>query len=587
MLAAWTSDVSTTSFVPLKGWNWNWACKHELGKPAGFAREGKVTAVSRSGIEAADVRAQLQRIVTASDFEASDRNRRFLSFVVEKSLSGDASLIKAYTIATSVFGRGQDFDPQMDSIVRIEAGRLRRALENYYLRSGADDPIEISIPKGSYAPKFMPRVAVDRKGGQVRVDPPVSRETASRSGLTIFVAPFEEEEGAAARPNFTHGLIRQIIVGLTRFTDLFVFGPNTTFGTGPDVDRVRPRPELEADFILTGGTSLSSNQFSIEVMLINAIDGQCLWGETFNRRLEPGEILRLRDEVANSVVRTLAQPYGILSSKALDIDGDHPETMSSYDCVVRFHTYWRTYDREMFESVRVGLEQAIAADPGYAEAFACLSQIYTNAARFGEDVSHATKDPLKRARDLALRAIELTPGSSRGHHALGLALWFSGNLSGSLEALETGLALNPNDSEIMADLGLRRTMRMDWDRGVPLLEESYARNPAQPSPHRVGLVLYHLVHDRDEAAFDEARRIDAPQLVYGHLLTAVAAARLGRWQEANASMQSILEIDSDYFNRMIADLQSRNLHSDLIEIIVAGLPVLECQEHQKTGNWNN
>ncbi len=542
--------------------------------------------VDRSGIQATDVRAQLQRIVTASDFEASDRNRRFLSFVVDKSLSGDAAHIKAYTIATSVFGRGQDFDPQIDSIVRIEAGRLRRALENYYLRSGADDPIEISIPKGSYCPKFVPRAADDRKDSPLRVDPPVSRGTAARSGRRIFVAPFEEEEGTEVRPNFTHGLMRQIIVGLTRFTDLFVFGPNTTFGTGPYVDRVRPRADLEADFILTGGTSLSSTQFSIEVMLIDAIDGQCLWGETFNRQLEPGEILRLRDEVANSVVRTLAQPYGILSSKALDVDGDHPERMSSYDCVARFHTYWRTYDREMFEPVRVGLEQAIATDPGYAEAFACLSQIYTNAARFGEDVSHATKDPLKRARDLALRAIELTPGSSRGHHALGLAFWFSGNLSGSLEALEKGLALNPNDSEIMADLGLRRTMRMDWDRGVPLLEESYARNPAQPSPHRVGLVLNHLAHDRDEAAFDEARRIDAPQVVYGHLLTAVAAARLGRSQEANASIASILAIDADYFDRIVEDLQSRNLHSDLIEIIVAALPELGFEEYQKTGNWN-
>ena len=470
----------------------------------------------------------------------------------------------------------------MDSIVRIEAGRLRRALENYYLRSGADDPLEIGIPKGSYVPEFTPRAAGDSKDDQAPVDPPVSQGNATRHGRTIFVAPFEEEDGDAARPNFTHGLVRQLIVGLTRFTDLFVFGPNTSFGTGSDVDRNRLRTELGADFILTGGTSLSPTQFSIEVMLIDAIDGQCLWGETFTRRLEPGEILRLRDEVANRVVRTLAQPYGILSSKALDLDGDHPRRMSSFDCVVRFYAYWRTYDREAFELVRVGLEHVTATDPCYAEAFACLSQMYTNAARFGEDVAHATNDPLKRARDLARRAIELAPGSSRGHHALGLALWFSGNLSGSLEALETGLALNPNNSEIMADLGLRRAMQMDWDRGVPLLEESYARNPAQPSPYRVGLVLYHLAHNRDDAAFDEARRIHAPQVVYGHLLTAVAAARLGRSAEANASLEALLEIDAGYLNHIVADLRNRNVHPDLIEIIVKALPIHGCQQREKS-----
>ena len=529
------------------------------------------------GVQADEVRAQLQRILAAPDFKVSERNRRFLSYVVEKSLSGDAAQIKAYTIATSVFGRGKDFDPQIDSIVRIEAGRLRRALENYYLRSGADDPLEINIPKGSYVPEFMQRAAGDRKGGQARVHPPVSQRNATRHGPRIFVAPFEEDEGDEKDPNFMHGLVRQIIVGLTRFTDLFVFGANTTFGARPEVDRAKLRAELGADYILSGGTSLSPTQFSIEVMLINAIDGQCLWGETFYRRLEPKEILRLRDEVAKSVVRTLAQPYGILSSKALDIDGDHPERMSSYDCVVRFHSYWRTYDHEAFEAVRVGLEHAIASDPGYAEAFACLSQMYTNAARFGEDVSHATNDPLKRARDLALRAIELSPGSSRGHHALGLALWFSGNVSGSLEALKTGWALNPNDSEVMADLGLRHAMLMEWDKGVPLLEESYARNPAQPSPYRVGLVLYHLAHNHDEAAFDEAHRIDEPKLVHNHLLKAVTAARFGRLEDAHASLEAVLAIDASYLDHIVADLRYRNLHPDLIEIIVAGVKVLSEQ----------
>ncbi len=532
--------------------------------------------MARVGLSA--VRSQLARILDSSDFDASERNRRFLSHVVEETLTGRSAHIKAYAIATSVFERGADFDPQLNSIVRIEAGRLRRSLENYYLRGGADDPIRIGIPKGSYVPDFEPLGALDWKTDQARIKPPVPRKNEKGHGRTIFVAPFDEQGGDLARPDFSHGLRRQIIVGLTRFTDLFVFGPGATFGSVPEPDRERLRRELGADFILTGGTSLSATQFSVEVMLIDARDGQCLWGETFNRSLEPDEILRLRDEVANSVVRTLAQPYGILSNRAPETDGDHPESMTSYDCVVRFHSYWRTYDREAFEPVRAGLERVVATDPGYAEAFACLSQIYTNAARFGEDVSDVTGNPLKRARELALRSIELAPRSSRGHHAIGLALWFGGNVSGSLEALKTGLALNPNDSEIMADLGLRHALLAQWDNAVPLLEESYARNPAQPTPYRIGLALYHLAHDRNEAAFDEARRIDATRVVYGHLVTAVAAARLGRSEDADASMQALLAIDARYLDRIVADLRSRNLHPELIELIVAGLPAHGCKD---------
>jgi adenylate cyclase len=78
----------------------------------------------------------------------------FLRFVVEKTLSGRAQEIKGYTVATEVFGRKSDFDAGKDTIVRIRGGRLRRALERYYLTIGGQDPIRIDIPKGAYVPAF-------------------------------------------------------------------------------------------------------------------------------------------------------------------------------------------------------------------------------------------------------------------------------------------------------------------------------------------------------------------------------------------------------------------------------------------------
>lgn len=109
---------------------------------------------SQEAIPSGLIQAQLERIIASSAFDASRRNRAFLRFIVEETLAGRADRIKAYTIATSALGRDEAFDPQSDPIVRIEASRLRRSLERYYLLAGQDDPIRIDIPKWGYVPAF-------------------------------------------------------------------------------------------------------------------------------------------------------------------------------------------------------------------------------------------------------------------------------------------------------------------------------------------------------------------------------------------------------------------------------------------------
>src|SRR5215213_9143319 len=75
-------------------------------------------------------------------------------YVVEETLEGRGERIKAYAIGVEVFERDETFDPQNEPVVRIEAGRLRRGLEHYYLTAGRTDPVLIEIPKGGYVPRF-------------------------------------------------------------------------------------------------------------------------------------------------------------------------------------------------------------------------------------------------------------------------------------------------------------------------------------------------------------------------------------------------------------------------------------------------
>src|SRR6516164_238538 len=97
---------------------------------------------------------QLQRIFTNPSFSVSDILKRFLHYIVQQTVAGGSNIIKEYTIGVNVLNKPTDFRPQHDAIVRIHAGRLRRALYKYYEEAGVDDQIEISIPKGSYVPAF-------------------------------------------------------------------------------------------------------------------------------------------------------------------------------------------------------------------------------------------------------------------------------------------------------------------------------------------------------------------------------------------------------------------------------------------------
>ena len=98
----------------------------------------------------AEVRAALERVLASRCFEQAARSSGFLRFVVEQTLAGQGDRLKGYTIGVEVFGRPPDFDAQTDPLVRVEAGRLRRRLIEYYSDEGRDDPVRLDLPRGSY-----------------------------------------------------------------------------------------------------------------------------------------------------------------------------------------------------------------------------------------------------------------------------------------------------------------------------------------------------------------------------------------------------------------------------------------------------
>ncbi len=101
------------------------------------------------------VRSHVARILASPDFAAAPQLAAFLRYIVDKKLSGEEDIIKAYTIATEALGRSQDFDAQNDPIVRVQARRLRQSLLLYYASPGADLSLRVVLPVGGYVPEFV------------------------------------------------------------------------------------------------------------------------------------------------------------------------------------------------------------------------------------------------------------------------------------------------------------------------------------------------------------------------------------------------------------------------------------------------
>ena len=517
-----------------------------------------------------EIHRELDRVVDSVRFDASERNRRFLAYVVEEALAGRGGRIKAYNIATEVFGRDVNFDPQLDPVVRMEARRLRRSLERFYLTCGDNSSIRIAMPKGGYVPEFQTAALWSPSAGDAQANAP-SEPAGTERASTILVAPFDAEGDQSMFLHFNRGFAEQVTIGLARFPEIAVFErPSDAHYASAAAGE--QRRNANGEFVLSGSTALFAGSLNVKAVLVQARTGRVLWGQSFERDLQCGNVLSIRDEVANSLVRALAQPYGVISSIAnAAAQAKEPRSLSPVECVIRFYEYKRTYRRDLFSGARQCLERTAITNPDYAEAFACLSQLYTDGHRFGFAPTESPSGLRRQAIELADRAVQLAPDSSRGHHARGLAYWFAQDVPASLKAMQMALAFNPNATDIMTDLGLIWSLLGEWGKGVPLLEKASAQQLSRLGANCVGLSLYHFVNGRYEEALAEARDVDMPDVTHGFVARAISLVRLGRKEEAARAVQRIVELAPCRGGGILADLAGVNANPDLADKVLAAL----------------
>ena len=131
---------------------------------------------------------QLSRILDSPPLSGSVRLSRFLRYVVERTCAGDGGPLEEFLIATEVFDRDARFDSRLDSLVRVEAGRLRSKLTEYYRERGASDSVIIRIPKGGYTPEFERRAPPAPQGPLPSSKRMTWRVTMAALAILIVVA---------------------------------------------------------------------------------------------------------------------------------------------------------------------------------------------------------------------------------------------------------------------------------------------------------------------------------------------------------------------------------------------------------------
>ena len=521
------------------------------------------------------IRAELHRVLSSAQFDASERNRRFLVYVVEETLAGRAGRIKAYNIATEVFGRDANFDPQLDPVVRMEARRLRRSLERFYLLEGPAGPLRLAMPKGGYVPEFLhgPALQSPSGNGAAEQGPPDSMRRAA----SIAVAPFDAEGDESTFRHFSQGLTDQLLVGLSRFAEIVVFGPGTlTARAGQRSDGLEhDRPRL--DFVLSGSAALFGNVINVKAVLADGHSDRVIWGRTFERDVRADNMLAARDEIANRIASNLAQSHGvILGSVAKQAELKSPDVVSPLEAIARFCRYRLSYTRTLYCDAMDCLDRAMVGASDSAEIYACLSHLHADGPRFGFTSRDRSAAMPQQALALAKRALEFDPGSSRAHHALGMAQWLAQDVQAAFKAVRAALTLNANAADIRCDLGLLCCLSGQWETALPLLEDTRLYGPQLPA-RQMGLALYHFIAGRYEEALEHACEIQTPDTPHGYALRAVCLVRMGRKAEAAEEAGRMLRLPCYTGRGVMFAMTGGNANPDLAEKLAtalreAGLP---------------
>lgn len=252
----------------------------------------------RVEIPASDVKAEVDRILASRGFANAGRLSRLLRYAVDKTLANEPDQLKEYSVGIEVFERDEKYDPRLDSIVRVEAGRLRSRLDEYYNGEGSSSPIRITLPRGGYAAQFerssSAKATEDKRRSWTTVPLAVglicaiaamvlwlggwNRQPAADDRASIAVLPFE-----AGIDDVEHALLaRRLTEGVT--SELARLGTVSVASYTSASQYARPHPSmreigaaLNVNFVVEASVDEDGTAVLVVVRLVNAETDRKMW----------------------------------------------------------------------------------------------------------------------------------------------------------------------------------------------------------------------------------------------------------------------------------------------------------------------
>jgi hypothetical protein len=569
-----------------------------------------------------EVRAALERVVTSPTFRSSPQLAAFLKFIVESALAGNTEDIKGYTIAIKALGRSEDFNPKTDAIVRVEAGRLRRALATYYGEAGVNDPIGIEIPARGYVPTFQRRTVAEVP--QAPVDMPVRlRALAGRAALasrpyvgaivmltlgalaywgfetwylgnryiskaTSVTAGVPDPSTAARWRGRPVGPVIEVVptkatgnptpptITATslndRLRDTFARFDDVTIvsGTAEPGATGSPQPTAKPDYRFFSEIEYNPDAtLNLSFHVVDAVDGAVVWSRGFDHLVVGDDPRKVKFPIVREVAATLFNPFGVIKARDRNKVVSERVVDPRYRCVLESGDYWRSFDISLEPAVRNCLEQVVAQDPTFAGGYALLGRLYLRDYQFGVAPDPAALD---RALDLVKRAIELRPASARSYYILLDVQMTRGAIDDAIAAGETAVKLNPDDPTATVHYALQLIGLGEVDKGRALLDQLPDIGTTAPQTHLefARFLAAYLKGDSSEAAI-HANRMSNSTYSLGHLARLLVAHQRGEKILARQTYERLVEAAPAWRANARAELKKLFASPKIVDRLAADL----------------
>ena len=557
-----------------------------------------------------EIRTQLELILNDSNFNGSSRLKKFFRFIVEETLAGNAGQLKAYTIATTIFDRGKNFDPLHDPVVRVESAKLRNRLMEYYFSASSPGNIRIEVPKGGYVPTFtridlgQPAAkfldtedsstslgSVATYGAEYKADYALgvahthfaqptslsaslpqesSRKSASSSQISVALLPFINLSGSKVEASFINGLADEITLALTRFEDLAIVSSYTTRNLNPAHESLYGLAQkLDVRFILHGSVQFNNNIIRVRAELADAHTGSNIWADRFDAKVDTRGMFSTQEKFAERLVSRIGDSFGSIRRKLMhEVSIKQPGDLLLYETMLSYHHWMSTFNPELFKEAKRALEQAILQDPNDSVLVAALADLYASDYQLGYNT---VPDALNKAQEFALRAIALDGTCQTAHWALALTFFLRRNRVQFEKAIKQVVPLNPANSYMLVATGLLIGLAGNFEQGLALMERAMELNPASPGWMLIVSYFKHYQAGNFEAALNEALLINTPGCFWDPMLRAAALGQLGCELEAKQAVAELLAIQPDFVQNYKRYVHTLAFSSESAANLEAGL----------------